>query len=70
MRTIILMSCVLITTLCNAQKDFVKQAELSLEARRAYNDNNYEKALELYEQLFIINDDHLPTSLFHILTLL
>ena len=62
MRTIILMSCVLITTLCNAQKDFVKQAELSLEARRAYNDNNYEKALELYEQLFTINDDHLPVE--------
>ena len=58
MRTIFLTSYLLITILCNAQINFVKHAALKLDARRAYNEANYEKALKLYDNAFALHNDN------------
>ena len=62
MKKLILLSYLLFATLCSAQIDFVKQADLLLNANRNNEIQQFEKALQFYEEAFSINANNINTA--------
>jgi len=55
MKKLILLTYLSFTLICSAQIDFVKQADLLLNAYRTNEKKQFDKSLELYEQAFAIH---------------